>query len=389
MAAEIAVSVHLLGGSSVELHLLPEESILDARAQAADLLGRRPRLVFGGRVLADSETVEAVGLREGSELTAVLSDGPTAVLTASRDGHLRLFDVESGSPMGSFAEFEHGICHASLSPDGTGLLVCGADGTARLLDVGTAECLMTFEGYAGGDIIYSGSCSPDSSKVVVPCTAFGRGRMHCGVAKVFDAKSGFHVRTLSAGGSGARDPGLVYAAAFSPDGAQVLLAADNFAQIFDVETGAVERTFLGHAGDVRSAVFSQDGRRVLTASDDGTGMLFDALVERQLVTLQVKGPAVSAAFASDGRKALLAGRAGADLFDAASGKCRAAFHRQRHGALAACFSPGGSKVLTACEDGSARLWGVEDGKCELELNEHGGAVTSAFFSLDYAEGTRW
>src|SRR5512140_1822561 len=64
------------------------------------------------------------------------------------------------------------------------------------------------------------------------------------------------------------------AVAFAPDGRTVLLAGTE-AQVFDAETGALLRQFLGHSDTVNSAVFSADGKMIVTGSSDRTARFWD------------------------------------------------------------------------------------------------------------------
>ncbi|MCA9662730.1 MAG: CHAT domain-containing protein, partial [Myxococcales bacterium] len=58
-------------------------------------------------------------------------------------------------------------------------------------------------------------------------------------------------------------------AAFSPDGARVLIRDADAARLVTLETRAVDQVFAGHRGPLVDASFAGDGRHVLTASADG------------------------------------------------------------------------------------------------------------------------
>ncbi len=71
--------------------------------------------------------------------------------------------------------------------------------------------------------------------------------------------------------------GTLEAAVYSPDGKHIATAGSLGAVLWDAETGALLRTFLGHTELVLSVAFSPDGTRVLTGSWDGTARIWQLL----------------------------------------------------------------------------------------------------------------
>eukprot|EP00187_Rhodella_violacea_P017597 CAMPEP_0184722928 /NCGR_PEP_ID=MMETSP0314-20130426/23646_1 /TAXON_ID=38298 /ORGANISM="Rhodella maculata, Strain CCMP 736" /LENGTH=488 /DNA_ID=CAMNT_0027187631 /DNA_START=1 /DNA_END=1464 /DNA_ORIENTATION=+ len=138
---------------------------------------------------------------------------------------------------------------------------------------------------------------------------------HNSTATIWDVASGEVVRTLV----GHDD--LVYSVRFSPDGAVVATASeDGTVGIWDVDTGGCVRKLSGHGSPVRSVDFSPDGRVVVTGSDDET----------------------------------------ARVWDVGSGACLKILTQQMGGhskwLWSVAFAPDGGMFATASEDGLAKLW---------------------------------
>jgi RNA polymerase sigma factor (sigma-70 family) len=82
---------------------------------------------------------------------------------------------------------------------------------------------------------------------------------------VFDAKTGKLVSKTN------KDTGAVGAAAYSPDGRQLVAGcADKTARVYDTETGEELGVLRGHTEAVTAVAFSPDGKQIVTGSADKT-----------------------------------------------------------------------------------------------------------------------
>lgn len=73
---------------------------------------------------------------------------------------------------------------------------------------------------------------------------------------------------------------------FSRDGTRLLTSSDATAKVWDTVSGRELVRLEGHAGHVLAAAFSPDGRQVLTGGMDMTARLWDAATGRPIVVLK-------------------------------------------------------------------------------------------------------
>ncbi len=137
---------------------------------------------------------------------------------------------------------------------------------------------------------------------------------------------------------------MFFGGRFSPDGDRYLASRsfpDCRLHLYDVETGRLLATLIGHTNATLGTTFSRDGRRLATCSMDRTACLWDAVTGKQLAVLGGHGGWVNAV----------------------------------------TFSPDGERVATGSSDKTIRLW-TRDGKLLAILRGHDGDVSRVEFSAD-------
>ncbi len=189
------------------------------------------------------------------------------------------------------------------------------------------------------------------------------------------------------------DPGghmaLIRAVVFTPDGTQIVSAADDkVIRVWDIETASTVRTLRGQIGDgnrgkIYALALSPDGRYLaaggrIVEAGEGTHpiRIYDFKTGEMVAVLSGHNDAVlSLDFAPDG-KFLVSGSTDdtAIIWDFAT---RRALHRLRLHAgdiNRAVFTGDGERVVTGSDDRTLGLWSVKDGKLLARSSPHAGNV---------------
>ena len=255
----------------------------------------------------------------------------------------------------------------AFSPDGRLLATASRDGTARLWDPATGDCLHTLTGHT--DWVNDVAFSPDGHLLATASRD--------GTARLWDPATGDCLRTLAHTNS-------VGGVAFSPDGHLLATGgADRTARLWDPATGDCLHT-LGHAKRVWDVAFGPDGHLLATASGDKRTRLWDPATGNHLRTLgSHDGPVLAVAFRLDGRLLATGGGDGtARLWNPATGDCLRTLTGHTRPVYGVAFSPDGHLLATASDDGTARLWDPATGNHLHTLTGHTGGVWDVAFSPD-------
>ncbi|MBN1912420.1 MAG: WD40 repeat domain-containing protein [Pirellulales bacterium] len=276
----------------------------------------------------------------------VFTPDGSAILSAAKDGNVRLWDAGSGELRWTRGEHEGPVNTLALQPGGPLLATGGDDKTIRLWDRASGEPRRTLSGHTGPvrAIVFS----PDGK------TLASAG--HDGTIRLWDPTSGETKDTWTVG----KD--AVMALAFSPDGTMLASGGlDGVLKLWEVESRQSAGTLEGHTGPIRSIAFAPDGATLATGSEDRTVILWDVAGRTARHTLSGHADRILAvAFSPDGQTLASAGYM-ADrsirLWNPTEGTSRDTLHAR---AAVAClaFSPDGRLLASSGYDGRIRLWTI-------------------------------
>ncbi|GIW78703.1 MAG: hypothetical protein KatS3mg105_0510 [Gemmatales bacterium] len=201
-------------------------------------------------VNTDNETHESrrkLEIGERIEVAAFDTSGGR-VLLAGENGTVRLFDTQSGEPIGPTWRHAGKVFEAMFSPDGSVAVVGCNDKTFRLWAPGNGVPI-------GFPLRHDGYCqalgfSPDSKLFI---TFSSNGNVY-----LWNTTNGMPACAPLA------HPRMIEMARFSPDGRSVLTLDGESVRRFSISRGPKPTLKLSHRHSVREVVFSGDGRRAVT-----------------------------------------------------------------------------------------------------------------------------
>jgi eukaryotic-like serine/threonine-protein kinase len=326
-------------------------------AAAGDEAGQRVALANLSAWRRHHVKLKGVFAHGGSiEAAAISPDGKT--IATGGAGRARLWDADTGRPVGE--PLVHPLSRMSLafSPDGNTILTAGSDSSPRLWEAASGRRLDQALNQTGP--VSSVTFSPDGKSIVT-------GSIYDRMARQWETAAGRPI------GQPRKHAGPVWSVSFSPDGKTILSgSSDKTARLWDAETGRVIGLPVEHAGPVNSVTFSPDGRTILTGCQDKTARQWDVASGRPAgQPMEHAGEVRSVAFSPNGRLVLTGSLdQTARLWDAVTSQPvgRPMVHQAEVYSVA--FSPDGGSILTASADGTARLWDCEPGQTLGRLLEY-------------------
>lgn len=292
-------------------------------------------------------------------------DGRALMLTTDGGRTARLWDVEGGRVRATLQSPTGSLSSPHFGPDGQ-LVAFTKDKQIELWDMATGRPRFTARQEG---IVYSLAFSPDGLTLA---TSDPGAR----AVRVWSVPRGELVATLPlpAGESGTTVVG------FSPDGRTLAVRGENVVYLYDAATRRLRATLRGHRSTVYQFAFSPDSRTLATASADGTAKLWDVVAGSLRATLAGHEKRVNkVVFAPDGRRLATADRGGeVTLWDAASGRASSTLNSPGGAVGLLIFAPD-SRTLVTSRDEMMELWDAATGQARARFD---GALWPATFTPD-------
>ena len=320
---------------------------------------------------AEGREVAILRGHQSAVWTCAFSSDGTRIVTASHDGAARLWDAGVRDALAALSP-DAQADSPTFSPDGLRVLAALRDGTARVWDVESGREIAAVQGRAPV------AFSADGTRIVV--------RSEDVAARIWDVEGGREIAALKLPSSSIE---------FSPDRTRIVMADGAAARVWDIATMRELIAFSIPEKLIAHAAFSPDGARVVAAANKdhrivsaaqgGVAFIWEIAGRREVATLRTDSKIEMAEFNPDGTRVVTAHNdCTVRIWSALEGTEIAVLRGHGHIVQSARYSRDGARIVTACiGDNTVRIWDAKHGREIMALT--GYEVGIAAFSPD---GTR-
>jgi WD40 repeat protein len=283
------------------------------------------------------------------------------VISASRDGELRVWEVVSGMLIRMLHRHTDAVNAVAVTPDSKVAISASSDGTARVWNIDSGRESYALLGHSAA--VNAVAATPDGKFVISAsddCTL-----------RVWDLENGKEKCVLK----GHADA-ITFVAA-TPDGRQVISAsADRTLRAWDLENGKEKCMLKGHADAITFVAATPDGRQVVSASADRTLRAWDLESGKELRVLQGHTDVVTCvAITPDGQRVVSSSTDHTlRVWDLESGEGLRTLQGHTDAVTAVAITPDARRAVSASIDHTVRVWNLEDGKALRSLTGHTASV---------------
>ncbi len=331
-------------------------------------------------------------LRHGQEINdAAFSPDGRRLATASKDRIVKIWDMENGHELVTYAGHSDHVRSVAFSPDGKLIASAGAEPDIKLWDPETGKDVRTIKGK--GTYVTSLAYGRDGKYLVVSNDDKA--------VRIYEVASGNLKREM------ADFQAKVSKVAFSGDGAILGAGVDNgqirlweYPRIVDNPNQPEYWAKQDDHGASYDVVFSPDKRTLARCGPDGL-KLYNTPIAGSAVAvnshrLLVPTPAANttsgsrldarftcAAFSRDGKTIFTGGRDGLiRLWDPDTGQSLGTFKGHNGAVKSLVFNPAGNQLVSASSDYTVRVWPFDIVLQARDVTGHLGSIWSAAFSPD-------
>jgi WD40 repeat protein len=342
--------------------------------------------------VANGQMLMAFPAHKGCVWCVVFSPDGKNIASCGYDGTIRIWDIENidgGKEDGKDSDYVRRILEKQslqistdsiqsilFTKDGKTIISSGADSTIRYWDINSGKCIKILKEHQAliwclalsfdGNIIASGS---DDNTI-----------------KIWDFTKSCYLKTLE----GHTD--WLRSLKFNQKGILASAGLDTIIRLWDIEKGICIGKLEGHTNMVLKIAFVDDDNILASGSADGTIRIWNIETKECLKTLQGHHNAVDCIAVNPQRNLLVS--SGDDfsvrLWDIQSSECIRVFQGRHNWVKSVTFCPinlmsqtshGKYKIAAGCQDGTIKLWDMDNWKA-ANLCGHKDFIYAITFSPD-------
>jgi WD40 repeat protein len=312
--------------------------------------------------------------------TMAWSCDSTTLASGSYDQTLRLWHRETGQCRHVLKGYTNWMRCIAWNPDGTVLANSSTDRTIKIWDVETGRCRSTLTGHEGW--VLSVAWRP----TMTPFGEVALGNLLAtssvdGTIKLWNANTGECVRTLLGHIS------WVWSVAWSPDG-QLLASGgttnDLTVRLWNPLTGECLKQLSGHQNWIWWVVWSPDGKTLASAGNDQMIKLWDVQTGECMNTLSDPPfTGLGVAWSPDSQRlAIASADCSIQIWEVIPETYGLVLVGHHATIWAIAWSPDGTMLVSGSDEGLLKLWDSASGQCLATLSGHDGRIFYVAWSPD-------
>ena len=224
------------------------------------------KFIASGRptFICDVESGDTTNINFDSDYVALSKDGQYAILV--RDMSFVIYNISTKQFSSKFTGHTGIINSAVFSSDGKRILTASKDGLVKLWDIEGDSCLKTYSGHKN-NVLYA-TFSPDETLIASASTDIRFWDVETCLCKDSILEKNMYYRPI--------DELLYRTIDFTSDGKYILTAGDNTIKLWDLKTLEVVKTYEESSTIVSGASFNDDEKLIISSSWDNSCKIWDS-----------------------------------------------------------------------------------------------------------------
>jgi len=292
----------------------------------------------------------------------------TRIASAGGDGTVRVWEAETGESLLTYRghtrllnaiNLQATVYTVAWACDGLRIASAGDGTTVRVWNATTGQTLTLYQEHSGWlPNVFAAAWSPDGKQIVSACSSMGWDK----TVHRWDSITGQSLGHYDAR-SGLLPNFSVLSVAWSPDGTHIAAACgDKTIRVWSTATERLVSAYHFHAEWSSHIAWSPDGRYLASAHSDHTAQVWDMLAEANVTTYRGHANSVRyVAWSPDGAAIATASNdRTVQIWEALTGKHLYTYRGHANWTTSLAWSPDGARIASASNDRTVQIWQARD-----------------------------